>query len=105
MTATPRSGYAPALATSPGPGPCSRRCNKTPSGPLPGPTCRGARMEAVSFIVFAALCDAGNAIAGQRERFDPSTDQWLALTELLCGVDSLVDQLVLSDVIEEPDVA
>jgi hypothetical protein len=60
-------------------------------------------VDAVSLTLFHALCEAGNAIQAQRDRFDPGTDAWLALTELLAGVDALVDLVVYSEAIEVPD--
>ena len=55
--------------------------------------------------LFTVLCDCGNAIAQRRECYDPGSDAWLALTELLQGLDALVDMLVLSAPLEEPDHA
>jgi len=60
-------------------------------------------MSSVSALIFDVLCEAGNAIAAQRERFDPASDGWLQLTQMLDAIDTLVDQIVLSPAIEAPE--
>ena len=59
----------------------------------------------IGLHLFTVLCDCGNAIAQSRECYDPGSDTWLAITELLLGVDALVDKLVLSPALEEPEHA
>ena len=62
-------------------------------------------MTSTGLDLFNALCDCGNAIAQSREFYDPGSQEWLAITELLLGVDALVDKLVLSPALEEPEHA
>lgn len=60
-------------------------------------------MTSTGLLVFEALCQAGDTIAAAREPYGPGTDAWCALTELLQGVDALIDQVVTADAIEEED--
>jgi hypothetical protein len=58
-------------------------------------------MTSLGLATFQRLCDCGNALEELRDRVRPTSDAWLALTELLYGVDRLIDTLVTSDALEE----
>jgi hypothetical protein len=58
-------------------------------------------MTSLGLESFHRLCDCGNALEALRDRLRPTSDAWLALTELLHGVDRLIDTLVASDALEE----
>ena len=58
-------------------------------------------MTSLGLETFHRLCDCGNALEELRDRLRPTSDAWLALTELLHGVDRLIDTLVTSDALEE----
>lgn len=45
-------------------------------------------------MLFEALCVAGHSVEQARESLPPAGDAWCALTDLLQGIDSLVDALV-----------
>ena len=55
----------------------------------------------LGLTIFHRLCDCGNALEELRDRLRPPSDAWIALTELLYGVDRLIDTLVTSDALEE----
>lgn len=44
--------------------------------------------------IFHALCEAGDRVERVRDQLPPAGDGWTALTELLQGIDALVDALV-----------
>lgn len=55
----------------------------------------------LGLAVFQRLCEAGNALDTLRETLCPGSDAWVALTELVHGVDAMIDWLVESPPLEE----
>jgi hypothetical protein len=46
--------------------------------------------------LFKALCDVGNTLELLRDMDVPGSDQWLWHTDLLAGLDAVIDALVHS---------
>ena len=59
----------------------------------------------VALTLFHALCDVGNALEYYRDLHAPGSDDWTALTELLCMLDASVDLLCTSSGIGGDDDA
>jgi len=53
--------------------------------------------------LFRALCDVGNSLERARDLYQPWSDDWVMLTEILATLDAAVDMLVESAGIEEDD--
>jgi len=49
-----------------------------------------------ALALFQDLCDIGNALSQVRDRFEPCSDDWTALTCLILALDQAIDRLVHS---------
>jgi hypothetical protein len=56
----------------------------------------------VGLILFEALCQAADAVDTQRQQYDPCSQEWLALTQMVDQIDAVIDALVTSAPLEEP---
>jgi len=50
----------------------------------------------VGLTLFNALCEVGNSLERARDLYQPWSDDWLMLTEILATLDAVVDILVES---------
>ena len=51
----------------------------------------------VALALFNALCDVANALEQLREMHTPGSDAWCACTDIIIGVDTIIDTLVHSN--------
>lgn len=64
---------------------------------------RNLPSASLGLAVFHHLCAAGNALEALRNTCSPGSDAWVALCELMHGVDTLIDTLVESPPLEEDE--
>ena len=50
----------------------------------------------LALTLFHALCDVGNALEGWRERFPPGSDDWCTCTDIIIGINTIIETLVHS---------
>jgi hypothetical protein len=55
----------------------------------------------LSWLMFEQLCSVTNAFEQLRERYEPGSDGWCALVELVHALDDLIDELIETDGIAE----
>jgi hypothetical protein len=57
----------------------------------------------LAYHLFTALCDVTTQFERRRERYDPGSDAWVALTQLVAWLDMWIDALVETDGLAEED--
>lgn len=57
----------------------------------------------VALALFQSLCAVGNCLETLRDVYEPMTDEWCALTDILGSLDEAIDTLVCSNGIDDGD--